>query len=257
MTFQKMFHHLRAALLLLSAGLSTLAVSLPAQATPDAMQILKSSDQARGGGLAGLVWEVQTTNTGSAAQDSTNQRLRIKAVDTSSVAEVLEPPNSKGARMLQVERNMWMTKPGLKKPVVISARQRLSGQAAIGDIAATNYAKDFSANYLREEAINGEPCHVLDLTATSRQTTYDRITYWVSVKRGVAVKADFMSLSGKVLKSADFEYANTITVAGKVVPFVSQMVITDALTDARTTMQYTRAKVQLIPSSEFDVGNLQ
>ena len=76
-------------------------------------------------------------------------RLLIKAAGEASLVETLAPLNSKGARMLQVERNMWLTKPGLKKPVPISPRQRLSGQAAIGDIAATNYAKDYSAAFLR------------------------------------------------------------------------------------------------------------
>lgn len=231
--------------------------TLSAQAEPDAMQLLRSADQARGGGLTGLVWEVQTTNSGTGADEGSNQRLRIKAVDTASVAEVLDPPNSKGAKMLQVDRNMWMTKPGLKKPIAISPRQRLGGQAAIGDIAATNYAKDYTAHYLREEVLQGEPCHVLDLVANTRQATYDRITYWVSAKRGVAVKADFLSLSGKRLKSADFEYANSLTIKGQSILFVSQMVITDALTDARTTLSYSRIKAQAVPASEFDVGNLQ
>ena len=35
--------------------------------------------------------------------------------------------------------------------------------------------------------MGNEDCHVLELTANSRQTTYDHITYWVSAKRGVAV----------------------------------------------------------------------
>ncbi|MCS6765946.1 MAG: outer membrane lipoprotein-sorting protein [Candidatus Protistobacter heckmanni] len=230
----------------MAAGLAMVTVLPAAQAAePDAMQLLKSSDQARGGGYAGLVWEIQVTNTGSGAEDQPNQKLRIKAVDTASVAEVLDPPNTKGSRMLQVDRNMWMTKPGLKKPV------------AIGDIAATNYAKDYSAKYLRQEDVGGEPCHVLDLSANNRQTTYDRITYWVSAKRGLAVKAEFLSLSGKKLKSADFEYGNSIVANGKTIPFVSKMTIADALTDARTTLQYTRIKVQAVPASEFDVGNLQ
>ncbi|MCS6763669.1 MAG: outer membrane lipoprotein-sorting protein [Candidatus Protistobacter heckmanni] len=230
----------------MAAGLTMVTVLPAAQAAePDAMQLLKRSDQARGGGYAGLVWEIQVTNTGSGAEDQPNQKLCIKAVDTASVAEVLDPPNTKGSCMLQVDRNMWMTKHGLKKPV------------AIGDIAATNYAKDYSAKYLRQEDVGGEPCHVLDLSVNNRQTTYDRITYWVLAKRGLAVKAEFLSLSCKKLKSADFEYGNSIVANGKTIPFVSKMTIADALTDARTTLQYTRIKVQAVPASEFDVGNLQ
>lgn len=234
-----------------------LGASWPALAEPDAAQLLRSSDLARGGGLPGLIWEVQASNSGTGADEQRDQRLRIKAVDTASVAEVIDPPSSKGARILQVERNMWMTKPGLKKPVAISPRQRLSGQAAIGDVAATHYAKDYQARYLREEAVDGEPCHVLELTANARQTTYDRITYWISVRRQVGLKADFLSLSGKRLKSAQFEYGNTVSVNGQSIPFVSQMVISDATTDARTVLHYSHVKVHAVPAAEFDVANLQ
>ena len=141
--------------------------------------------------------------------------------------------------------------------MAISPRQRLTGQAAIGDIAATNYAKDYQARYLRQEDVGDEPCHVLELTASSRQTTYDRITYWISVRRGVGVQADFLSLSGKKLKSAQFEYGNSLNIHGKTVLFVSRMAIADALSDARTTLVYSRISARAIPSSEFDVGNLQ
>ena len=82
--------------------------------------------------------------------DQEDQTLRIKATDhatgTSSVAEVLQPIGSKGSKMLQVARNMWITKPGLRKPVAISPRQRLTGQASIGDIAATDYTRDMFAS---------------------------------------------------------------------------------------------------------------
>lgn len=234
------------------------AVALPALAQVDATTILESSDISRGGGSdTGLTWEVFTTSTGANTEELSDQRLRIKASKTSSLAEVMEPSSSKGSKMLQVERNMWISKPGLKKPVAISARQRLSGQAAIGDIAATNYAKDYTARYVQEETVGDEKCHVLELTSKNSQTTYDKITYWVSIPRGVAVKADFLSLSGKRLKSAEFEYRNVVKVQGKSIPFISQMVISDALTDAKTTLTFQKVSAKGITSSDFDVANLQ
>jgi Outer membrane lipoprotein-sorting protein len=226
-------------------------------AQPNTLEIVRVADQARGGGLIGLVWEVRTHSTGGNLRDPVDQVLSVKAVNMNSVAEVLEPPSSKGTKILQVERNMWFSKPGLKKPVVISPRQRLTGQASIGDIAATNYAKHYTATYLHEEKIVDELCHVLDLKASSHQSTYDRIIYWVSVKRGLAVQAHFLSLSGKKLKSASFEYDNSISVEGRKVAFISRMLIADVLTDAKTDMLFSRVIVKPVASSEFDVSNLQ
>ena len=232
---------------------------LPAHAVdPDPVKLLKHSDQARGGGLPGLTWEIRSRNSGSQAnEDDPPMRLLIKAVDNSSLAETLEPLRSKGARMLQVDRNMWLTKPGLKKPVPISPRQRLTGQAAIGDIAATNYVRDYRPKLLREEPVKGERCFLLELTATTKQATYDRLLYWISAGRGIGIQAEFQSLSGKKMKSAQFEYDNRIEIQGKTVPFVSRMVISDALTDARTTLEYSHIVVKPVPASEFDVSHLE
>ncbi len=236
-----------------------LGLSLTVQAAEiEPVQLLKKSDQARGGGLPGLSWEIRSQNSGSrVSEDDPPMRLLIKASDHASLAETLEPLRSKGARMLQVERNMWLTKPGLKKPIPISPRQRLTGQAAIGDIAATNYVRDYTPTLLREEKINGETCYLLELTATSRQATYDKLRYWISASSNLGVQAEFNSLSGKKLKSAVFEYGNRVNVQGRVIPFVSRMVISDALTDAKTTLDYSHITVKPIAPSEFDPGNLE
>lgn len=239
---------------LLLAGL--LGISLTAWAAPDAQSILKASDQARGGGLPGIEWEIRLQSRDGERLDEP-QRLLIKAVDDSSVAETLEPARFKGSKLLQVGRSMWLTRPGLSKPIPISPRQRMSGQASNGDIAATNYAGDYDAQLEGSGSLDGEPCHLLELTARHKRTTYDRIRYWVSVKRGVGLKAEFYSVSGKLLKTARFEYGNSIEYAGKRIPFVSRMVIRDALIDAETSMEYGTVQVKKIPAAEFDLGQMQ
>ena len=225
-------------------------------AAPDAQSILKDSDQARGGGLPGIVWEIKLASRDGERVDEP-QRLIVKAVGDSSVAETLEPVRTKGGKLLQVDRNMWLTRPGLSKPIPISPRQRMSGQASNGDIAATNYAGDYDAQMNSNETVDGEDCYVLDLSAKHKRATYDRIRYWVSVKRGVALKAEFYSLSGKLLKSARFEYENTIEHDGRRIPFVSKMTIRDALIDAETTMEFGAVKVNKVAASEFDLGQMQ
>lgn len=225
-------------------------------AAPDAHSILKDSDQARGGGLPGIVWEIKLQSRDGDRKDEP-QRILVKAVDDSSVAETQEPVRFKGSKILQVERSMWMTRPGLSKPIPISPRQRMSGQASNGDIAATNYAGDYEAELAGTENIDGEECHVLNLAAKHKRATYDKIRYWVSVKRVVGLKAEFYSVSGKLLKTARFEYGNTIEHEGKRIPFISRMTIRDALIDAETVMEFGTVKVKKIAASEFDLGQIQ
>lgn len=224
-------------------------------AEPNAAEILKASDRSRGGGIPGIRWTVRIVPGGGA--DSEPERLLLlKANATASLAETREPARFKGSKLLQVDRNMWMSRPGLRKPIPISPRQKLSGQAAQGDIASTNYAIDYQGKLLREDVVNGEACYVLELTAINKFCTYDRITYWVSKQRLVGVKADFISLSGKLLKSATFEYANQIAHEGKTFPFVSKMTIKDALTPAETTLVYSDVHVTELARAEFDVNRL-
>ena len=228
-----------------------------AQNAPDAGALLAASDTARGGNSPGLIWEISVRNSGSLVRDDEVTMLQVKAHDRNSVAEIFEPLRSKGSKILQVDRNMWITKPGLRKPVAISPRQRLTGQASIGDIAATDYAHDYTPKYLRMETLAGEPCHVLELTAARQNTTYDRIVYWISDTRHVGVHADFMSVSGKRIKRADFAYDNRVTVDGKAAPFVSRMTIQDELTDGKSVLDFAKIRVGAIAASEFDAGNIQ
>lgn len=236
--------------------LAALLTSLPAFAAPDAQTLLKHADRARGGGLPGIVWEIRLVSR-DGQKVSDEMRLEVRAVDDASVAETLEPARFKGSKLLQVGRNMWLTRPGLAKPIPISPRQRLSGEAANGDIAATDYAGDYDAQLAGDEVLDGESCHVLQLTARHKRATYDRVRYWVSAGRGVGVKAELYSLSGKLLKTARFKYDNSISFEGVRTPFVSEMVIRDALVDAETTMAFGSIKVRKIAPAEFDLGQIQ
>jgi len=159
---------------------------------------------------------------------------------------------------LMLDRNMWFLKPDLKKPVPISPRQKLSGNASNGDIASTNYAGDYKAKSVTSETFNNTDCHLLDLISTTKKATYDRIRYWISKKRNVGVKAEFYTVSGKLLKTALFEYNNTLSMENETRPFISKMVITDALIPENvTTLIYKDVELKNIPDSTFNLNLLR
>lgn len=224
-----------------------------ASAAVDVNQILQESDRARGGNLPGLVWTITIDSREVERED--HQVMTAQAQDNKTRVEYSAPEKIKGQSVLMRGRNMWFSKPGLQKPVPISPRQRLLGQAANGDIAATHYAADYRATAAGEETINGEACAVLELVAKEKSTTYDRIRYWVSLSRKVGVKAEFYTVSGKHFKSATFEYGNQISFEGKRFPFVSQVTIVDALNPANiTTMRYSGIAVKKINSAVFELN---
>ncbi len=216
--------------------------------------VIREADKSRGN-LEGVEWRIDIVSR----EDERIQKrvLKVKAREQNALAEFISPPKVKGRKLLMIDRNMWFIKPGLKKPVPISPRQKLMGGASYGDIASTNYAGDYEARPLPDETVDGELCFVFDLKATNKKTTYERIKYWVSKKRLVGVKAEFYTISGKMFKLATFEYKNRVQIEGRPHPFISKMVIVDGVIASNiTTMIYSKAKIKKIPDSTFNLNLL-
>ena len=220
-----------------------------------AKDILQHSDRARGN-LGGIIWDISITTDDGGTRDTRGLTVKVKGNNT--LARYTAPANMNDRMVLMADRNMWFIRSGLKKPVSISPRQKLMGDAANGDIASTNYAGDYHAAISGEAAVQGEDCYVMDLTAASKNVTYDRIKYWVSKTRLVGVKAEFFTLSGKLFKTADFKYDNRVKAeGGEEIPFVSRLVIRDAIQkDRTTTMTYSNIKTEPIPDSTFNLNVL-
>lgn len=225
---------------------------------PSTAEILAATDQVRGGGVPGVQWDLKIVTSDPDSDAGSNERqLQVRAAGDNSVAETTYPPRAAGARLLQLGRNMWYGRSDLQKPVSISSRQKMMGPAANGDIASTNYSKDYNATLLREEEVDGEPAYVLDLVGKSKFCTYDRIVYWISKERLVPVKAEFYTVSGKVLKTAKFETDNAIVLDGRKQAFVSRMVIQDAInSDNVSVLEYSNIKVGAFARDVFSVASL-
>jgi hypothetical protein len=216
--------------------------------------ILQHADRARGN-LGGIVWNIKITTSEDGSNES--RGLLVKVKQNNTLAKFTNPANMNDRMVLMVDRNMWFIRSGLQKPVSLSPRQKLIGDAANGDIASTNYAGDYHAKLLGEEKVGGEDCYVLDLKAANRNVTYDRIKYWVSKERLVGVKAEFYTISGRLFKTAEFKYDNRVSVDGREVPFVSELTIRDAIQKDRvTTMTYTNIRVEPIPDTTFNLNLL-
>jgi len=156
------------------------------------------------------------------------------------------------------DRNLWFVKPGFRRPIAISARQRLQGEASNGDVASTNYARDYVGTVVGEEEVDGDPVWKLDLVARAKEVTYDRIRYWVSQKRRLGVKAEFLTVGGDLFKSATFEYANRVRLpGGEEIAFVSRMLIKDAMgAGAVTVLTYEAPRAETHAPSLFNVNNV-
>lgn len=244
--------------MLMLAGILTLLAVQPGVSSAEdkpVKEILQHADRARGN-LEGIIWDIRITTNEEGSQETRGLNVTVKGNNT--LARYTSPPAFNDRMVLMVDRNMWFIRSGLKKPVSISPRQKLMGDAANGDIASTNYAEDYTGVLSGEEPVKGEACYVLDLKATGKNVTYDRIKYWVSKERLVGVKAEFYTLSGKLFKTAEFKYDNRVRLNnGEEIPFVSELVIRDAIQkDKVTTLTYSNIRVRQVPDSTFNLNVL-
>ncbi len=236
-------------LLMLTAGLvGPLTPVAAGDPTPES--VLARSDVSRGGGLPGIRWEARLI---AVENDSERvQELVVEARDRDSLVTFQAPARVRDQRLLMRGRNLWFVRPDVRRPVPISPRQRLVGDAATGDVASTNYAADYEAREMRVAPCGEETCYVLDLHAASGDVTYAQIRYWVSQTREVGVKAEFFTVSGRHFRTAEFEYDNRVQYDGEEMPFVSRMVIRDEVGTGETILEYSNVEAVDIPVRRFD-----
>ena len=220
-----------------------------------AMQLLEASDRARGAVKGGLTWHSKVTTNEDGA--NSEREFIIKAKGNDAYVEATQPARTKGEVFIFNDRNMWFFKPSLKRPVSISPRQKLSGQAANGDIASTRYSRDYEPTIEKTEVLNGEKTHVLLLKAKANNLTYDQIRYWVSDTKQLAMKAEFLTLQGQAFKVATMVYGNSLKTGANTTPFISKLTITDArFSKNQSIIEYSALKIEDHPASLFSVGNL-
>lgn len=165
-----------------------------------------------------------------------------------TVVMVTEPAAERGQIILMKGRDLWVFMPEVSQPVRISLAQRLTGQVANGDLARANFAADYNPKVLRNETINGENYVVMELTAVDRSVTYQKVIYWVNQKNAWPLKAEFYSLSNRLLKKCSYE--NFQSLAGKVRP--TRLVMEDALRSGeKSSLEYSEMKLRDLPDKIF------
>jgi hypothetical protein len=234
-------------------GYGGVAVASNETLTP--REILRESDEARGN-LSGVTWTVDIVANESGSTNTRRMLVKARGFDVYAVTEA--PARRKGDTLIMVNGNMWFSQPQVSKPVPISRRQKLIGKAANGDIAATNYAEDYSVESLSDGEHKGEPSYVFDLKAKTSISTYSKIRYWVSKERLVGTKAEYYTATGdKLIKSAFMTFDNRIKTDRGERPFISHMLITDQLTSKdTTTLSFSEPRFGPVPDDTFNLNLL-
>ncbi len=241
--------HKRTALLA-AVVLGCIVSSLPQRTSADeealARSILEKADLVRfptGGFEVGV-----TINTSAPGKEAETRKYRVLSKgNDNTVVMITEPASERGQMMLMKGRDLWVFLPNVSQPVRVPLSQRLTGQVANGDLARANFTGDYVPKLLRTETVD-EPMYVLELLATDRSVTYHRVLYWIRQANHWPHKAEFYSVSDRLLKTARYE--NFMRLGGRMRP--ARLVMHDALREGEeSVLEYADLKSRDLPDKIF------
>lgn len=202
----------------------------------------------------GFQVDINITST-APEQDTDHRKYRVLSKgNDSTVVMILEPASERGQIMLMKGRDLWVFMPAVSQPIRLGLAQRLTGQVANGDLARANFTGDYTPSLLRTEDIKGEQQYVLELTAIDRSVTYHRVLLWVNKSNYRPRKAQFYSVSNRLLKTCTYE--NFKEMAGRVRP--TRLVMEDALkSDHESVLEYQAMRLRDLPDKVFSKDYLK
>lgn len=213
----------------------------------EALAVVEKADQIRFP-AEGFQVDITIATTLADKSSETRKYRVLSKGNENSVVMVTEPAADRGQIMLMKGRDLWVFMPEVSQPIRLSLAQRLTGQVANGDLARANFAGDYFPRITGGETINGEHYHVLELKAVDRSVTYQRVVYWVNKKTFWPLKAEFYSLSNRLLKRCRYEDFQPM--AGKTRP--TRLVMEDALKEGElSVLSYAGMKLRDLPDKIF------
>ncbi len=182
-------------------------------------------------------------------KDNESRKYRILSKgNANTIVITTEPASDNGQILLMKDRDLWIFLPDISQPVRLSLSQRLTGEVANGDLARANFAGDYTPKLLRNEVIDSETYNVLELEAVDRGVTYHRVVYWVRRSDSRPLKAEFYSLSDRLLKTCHYE--NFQRMAGQMRP--ARLVMEDALKqNEKSVLEYSNMRLKELPDKMF------
>lgn len=185
----------------------------------------------------------------SADQNEETRKYRVLSKgNDNTIVMTMEPAADRGQMLLMKARDLWLFMPNVSQPIRLSVAQRMTGEVAYGDLARANFSGDYTPHLVRSESIDGEAHDVLELNAVDKGVAYAKVVYWVKHSNGYPAKAEFYSLSNRLLKTCKYE--NFKTLGGKIRP--TRLVMEDALKKGEVSvLEYDSMKARDLPDHVF------
>lgn len=218
----------------ISLGVLLLLLALPSaypQEGPTAEEILERA-------VAALYPEnfVATTeleNVGGEEEQSVYKFQVYRKGSAKVLLKILEPEEAAGQAILRVGDELWIFYPTICKLLPLGTKAPLFGTAfSFGDLARLDLVQDYTPQLLGIEELEGQEAYKLELTAVDETIAYAKVLYWVEVESFLPLRAEFYTVSGRLLRI--LTYAEPRELAGALRP--SKFIMESTISEVRTIM---------------------
>jgi len=196
----------------------------------------------------GFQVDIRITTTSTGDDPEVKEYRVLSKGNERTLLQTTAPVIDRGTILLMRDHDLWVFLPNISQPVRLPLSQRLTGEVANGDLARANYTGDYEPTLLRTETIDKETYYVLELKAARRGVTYNRVLYWVNQSNYRPYKAEFFSLSNRLIKTCLYQkYQKTVGVERP-----AQIIMIDALnTENRSVLDYSNMQLRNMPNKVF------
>lgn len=216
-------------------------------AAPDPQKVIEQADDIRFPRQSFQV-AIKVTTLSKGKQKDVHEYQVLQKGRDSTIVRTTAPASEKGQVMLLRGADLWLFLPSVSQPVRLPLSQRLTGQVANGDLARANFSGDYNATLVRTEQLDGREAHVLELKAARKGVTYGRVLYWVEARSMRPLKAEFYTLSKRLMKVGLYQEYKTL--GGAVRP--TRLVLSDPLhADEQSVLEYSGLKMRELPDKFF------
>lgn len=206
-------------------------------------EILESIYERQGLKNGSYVMEIEAVTYEGRKEDKARIRVYLGENGQQAVT-FLEPLRLSDQIYLVVGYNTWMYQEGLHRPIRISARQRLFGEAGIAETVGIDYLRDYRVSGFSEN----ESEYIMDVEALDTKTAYRRARLWIEKKSLRLVKAVLTAVSGDPLKELTFTAYQNIN--GHEVSIISiKNLLMDK--DHRTELRFLNITPKHLPDQAF------
>jgi outer membrane lipoprotein-sorting protein len=186
-------------------GLFSIQVNLSAQSLPSLSgeEILKKIDANASFGILRYrgVMEIQQQK-----KMLIKEFVAIAEGDAKAFVEFINPED-RGIRYLKIDKDLWMYFPDEQETIKISGHLLKEGMMG-SDVSyedaleSGNLLKKYTVAVAGTENLDGRPCYVLELTASTKTAPYDKQKLWVDGERFTVLKSQMLSKSDKLIKES-------------------------------------------------------